>query len=228
MFKIDVFTIFPQYIEVPASLSLLGKAQDRGFVNIAAHDIRNWSSSKTKRVDDTPYGGGAGMIMSAPPIVEAVEEVSPQGPVFLLSASGKKYDQQMAEKLAALPYGYSLICGRYEGVDERVSEIVCEDELCVGDYVLFGGEAAALNIIESTVRLLPEVVGNNDSIEEESFTQDLLEFPQYTRPQVYRGKEVPEVLLSGNHKEIEKWRFEQRKIKTSENRPDMKAEFEDK
>ena len=224
MFDINVFSIFPSYIDLPASLSLLGKAQEKGFVKINTHDIRNWSDSPTNRVDDSPCGGRKRLIMSPKPIVEGVEAVKPKGPVLLLSASGQIFDQKKAQELSELPNGFSLICGRYEGVDQRVVDLVCDEEICVGDFVLFGGEAAALCVIEAVVRLLPDVVGNKSSIEEESFTQDLLEYPQYTRPQEYRGLEVPEVLLSGNHKEIDKWRKEKRKEKTLENRPDLNTQ----
>lgn len=222
-FNIDVFTLFPAYIDRPCSLALLGKAQENDLIAINTYDIRNFSHDQHKSVDDQPYGGGAGMVMTPGPIFDAVQKVKPQRPLFVLSASGKKFTQSMAYDLSN-GEGFSLICGRYEGIDQRVADELADDEICVGDFVLAGGEAAALIMIEAVTRLLPGVMGNDESHVNESFSADApgdLEAPQYSRPADFRGMKVPEVLLSGDHGAIEQWRKEQSGKKKKKNRPDL-------
>src|SRR5437588_6025620 len=191
--RVDVFTIFPAYLEGPLSSSLLGRARERGLVDVRVHDPREHTTDPHRSVDDTPFGGGAGMVMRPEPLFAAVEAVRPPRPLLLLSAAGTRFDQRMAERIAQRD-GFSLVCGRYEGVDQRVADHLCDDEISVGDYVLAGGEAAALVVIEAVARLLPEVMGNEASAGEESFTDGLVEYPQYTRPANFRGFEVPAVL----------------------------------
>ncbi len=224
-FSIDVFTLFPEYIDGPCSLALLGKAQEGGLVSVASHDIRKYTKDVHRSVDDQPYGGGPGMVMTPEPLFDAVEDVQPQRPLFVLSASGKKFTQDMAYELSRGD-GFSLICGRYEGVDQRVADHLADDEICVGDFVLAGGEAAALIMIEAVTRLVPGVMGNDTSHAQESFSSEsnasaILESPQYSRPASFRGFDVPKVLLSGDHGAIEKWRLEQSIAKTQKNRPDL-------
>lgn len=220
-FQIDVFTLFPEYIDQPCSLALLGKAQENNLVKVSSHNIRDYAKDNHKTVDDMPYGGGAGMVMMPEPIFDAVEDVKPKRPLYVLSASGKKFDQKLATELSQ-GEGFSLICGRYEGVDQRVSDHLADGEICVGDFVLAGGEVGALIMIEAVTRLLPGVMGNHESGIIESFSDpNLVEAPQYTRPAVFRDMQVPEVLLSGNHQAIEAWRTEQSKAKTEQNRPDL-------
>lgn len=226
MFEVDVFTLFPEYLDGPSSLALLGKAQNTNLVSIKSHDIRNYTNDVHKSVDDSPFGGGAGMVMAPEPIFLAVEDVKPKRPLYVLSASGKKFTQEMAYELSQ-GEGFSLICGRYEGIDQRVADHLADGEICVGDFVLAGGEAAALIMIEAVTRLVPGVMGNDNSHLYESFSKlessPKLEAPQYTRPAEFRGHAVPEVLLSGDHAKIEQWRVEQGDIKTSKNRPDLSS-----
>ncbi len=228
-FKIDVFTLFPEYIEGPSLLALLGKAQSQDLVSINAHNFRNYTEDIHKSVDDQPYGGGAGMVLSPKPIFDAVNDVNPKRPLYVLSASGKKFDQKLAKELS-MGEGFSLICGRYEGIDQRVGDELCDGEISIGDFVLAGGEVAAMVVIEAVTRLIPGVMGNDKSQIEESFSVDSsanrvqpysVEFPQYTRPADFEGHKVPEVLLSGDHRKIEVWRLEQAKIRTAKNRPDL-------
>lgn len=228
-FKIDVFTLFPQYISGPSSLALLGKAQEQDLVSICAHNFREYTSDVHKSVDDQPYGGGAGMVLSPKPIFDAVQAIKPRRPLYVLSASGKKFDQKLARELSQ-GEGFSLICGRYEGIDQRVGDELCDGEISIGDFVLAGGEVAALVVIEAVTRLIPGVMGNNESHLQESFgidynendyDSDLVEFPQYTRPAEFEGHKVPEVLMSGNHQAIKEWRNEQSRLRTIKNRPDL-------
>lgn len=223
-FFIDIFTLFPEYISGPSTLALLGKAQDNDIVKISTHDLRGYTHDVHRSVDDQPYGGGAGMVMMPEPIFDAVEKVQPKRPLYVLSASGKKFTQEMAVELSRGD-GFSLICGRYEGVDQRVTDHLADGEICVGDFVLAGGEAGALIVIEAVTRLLDGVMGNDESGVHESFsdtsTDAVLEAPQYTRPASFRGHDVPEVLLSGNHGAIEQWRRDQSVAKTKENRGDL-------
>jgi tRNA (guanine37-N1)-methyltransferase len=218
--RIDVFTIFPEYLDPPLRVSLLGRARETGLLDVRLHDPRDDTADKHRSVDDEPFGGGAGMVMTPEPLFAAVERVGPVRPLFLLSASGRRFDQACARELAAGD-GFSLICGRYEGVDQRVADHLCDDELSVGDFVLAGGEAAALVVIEAVTRLLPGVMGNADSARDESFNDLLLEYPQYTRPAVFRGWEVPEVLRSGDHGRIAAWRAEQARERTRARRPEL-------
>ena len=220
--RIDVFTIFPGYFASPLGASLLGRAVERGLLDIRLHDPREWTTDAHRTVDDAPFGGGAGMVMMPEPLFAAVEEVDPPRPLWLLSAAGERFDQDMARRMAQGP-GFSLLCGRYEGVDQRVADHLCDGELSVGDYVLAGGEAAALVVIEAVARLVPEVMGNEASGGEESFTSDLVEYPHYTRPAEFRDWAVPEVLRSGDHRRIARWRRAQSLRRTAERRPDLLA-----
>lgn len=218
--RIDVFTLFPGYFEGPLSESLLGKARERGVIDLRLHDPRDWTTDPHRVVDDAPFGGGAGMVMMPGPLFAAVEAVSPPRPLYLLSAAGRRFDQALATDLAG-GSGFSLLCGRYEGVDQRVADHLCDGELSVGDYVLPGGEAAALVVIEAVTRLVPDVMGNESSAGEESFTAGLLEYPQYTRPADFRGLPVPDVLRSGDHGRVARWRRAQALRRTRERRPDL-------
>ena len=220
MLRIDVFTIFPAYFEGPLSSSLLGRARHRGILEVGVHDPRDWTTDRHRTVDDTPFGGGAGMVMMPEPLFRAVEAVDPPRPLLLLSAGGRRFDQALARELSA-GGGFSLLCGRYEGVDQRVADHLCDGEVSVGDYVLAGGEAAALVIIEAVTRLVPEVMGNDASAAEESFSEGLLEYPQYTRPADFRGWQVPLVLRSGDHGRIARWRRAQSLRRTAAHRPDL-------
>jgi tRNA (guanine37-N1)-methyltransferase len=218
--RIDVFTIFPEYLEGPLAASLLGKARERSLLDVRSHDLRDWTDDRHRTTDDTPFGGGAGMVMTPGPIFAAVEAVEPPRPLYLLSASGRRFGQHVAEELAA-GSGFSLVCGRYEGVDQRVADHLCDGELSVGEYVLAGGEAAALVVVETVARLVPGVMGNAASGEQESFADGLLEYPQYTRPAEFRGWAVPEVLRSGDHARIARWRRREALRRTLERRPDL-------
>lgn len=221
--RVDIFTIFPGYFEGPLSVSLLGRARERGVVEVHLHDPRDWAGDAHRTVDDAPFGGGAGMVLMPGPLFAAVEAVAPVRPLYLLSPSGRRFDHSLAVELSAAP-GFSLVCGRYEGVDQRVADHLCDGELSVGDFVLAGGEAAAVVVIESVARLVPEVMGNETSAGEESFTSGLLEYPQYTRPADFRGLGVPEVLRSGDHGLVARWRRAQAIRRTLERRPDLLSE----
>ncbi len=217
----DVVTIFPEIYESPLRVSLLGKAIAGGLVEVATHDLRAWGQGPHRKVDDTPFGGGAGMVMTPGPLVAAVEAVRrPAGRVVLLSAAGRRFDQRLAAELAAESQ-VVLICGRYEGMDDRVASLVAAEAVSIGDFVLAGGDMAALVVIEAVARLVPGVLGNLESLAEESFTGGLLEYPQYTRPAEIGGLKVPEVLLSGDHGRIARWRREQSLRRTFEQRPDL-------
>jgi tRNA (guanine37-N1)-methyltransferase len=218
--RIDVFTIFPEYLDGPLRSSLLGRARERGLLDVRVHDPRDHATDAHRSVDDTPFGGGAGMVMAPEPLFAAVEAADPPRPVVLLSAAGRRFDQKMARRFAT-GAGFSLVCGRYEGVDQRVADHLCDDEISVGDYVLSGGEAAALVVIEAVGRLVPGVMGSEESSADESFSDGLLEYPQYTRPADFRGWSVPEVLRSGDHARIARWRRAQALRRTLERRPDL-------
>lgn len=218
--RIDVFSIFPEYLAGPLGSSLLGRAIEAGRVDVRVHDIRDWTVDRRRTVDDAPFGGGVGMVMTPGPLFAAVEEIGPPRPLYLLSACGRRFDQAMAVGLSR-EQGFSLICGRYEGVDERVAEHLCDAEVSIGDFVLAGGEAAALVMIEAVARLVPGVMGNEASGEVESFEGNLLEHPQYTRPAEFRGWSVPEVLRTGDHARIERWRRAQSLRRTLARRPDL-------
>ncbi len=218
--KVDVFSIFPEMIAGYTKQSILGRSIENGLLEISVHDLRLATSDKHRTIDDPPFGGGAGMILMPEPVFKAVEEVDPQRPLILLGPSGRKFDQGLADELANLG-GFSLLCGRYEGVDERIRTNLCDDEISIGDFVLAGGELAALTIIETVARLKPGVLGNESSAEEESFSEGLLEYPQFTRPSSFRGLKVPEILLSGDHAKIERWRKAASIAKTLSLRPDL-------
>ncbi|MFZ4584874.1 MAG: tRNA (guanosine(37)-N1)-methyltransferase TrmD [Acidimicrobiia bacterium] len=218
--RIDVFSLFPEYLQAPLDAALLGKARTTGLLDIRVHNPREHTSDVHHTVDDAPFGGGAGMVMMAEPLFASVEAAQPQRPLFLLSAAGRRFDQRVAEELAAGP-GFSLICGRYEGVDQRVADNCCDGELSVGDFVLAGGEAAALIVIEAVTRLVPGVMGNAASGTDESYAAGLLEYPQYTRPAEFRGWSVPEVLRSGDHAKVARWRRAQALARTVRERPDL-------
>ena len=218
--RIDVFTIFPGIIDSVVEHSLIGRARTNGVLDVRTHDIREHTTDAHHKVDDAPFGGGAGMVMMAEPIFAAVEAAQPPRPLLLLSPGGRRFDQAMAAELAGTD-GFSLLCGRYEGVDDRVRRHLCDGELSLGDFVLNGGEVAACAVIEAVGRLVPGVMGNAVSAVEESFTSGLLEYPQYTRPAEFRGWEVPEVLRSGDHGRVEKWRRAQALARTIAVRPDI-------
>ena len=205
--KIAVFTLFPDAVASYCSTSILGRAQQSGALAFEVHDLRDGARDARRTVDDSPFGGGAGMVLLPEPLFRAVEQVADlPRPLLLLAPGGRRFDQSVAEELAALPGGFSLLCGRYEGVDQRVSDHLVDGELSVGDFVLAGGELGALVVIEAVARLLPGVLGNDGSAADESFTSGLLEYPQYTRPAGFRGWEVPPVLRSGDHGEVARWR----------------------
>src|SRR4051794_38852550 len=231
--RIDVFTIFPEFLETPLSLSIVGRARAAGIVDVQLHDPRQHTGDRHRSVDDSPFGGGPGMVMMPGPLFAAVEAAAPPRPLLLLSASGRRFDQQYAADLAAGP-GFSLLCGRYEGVDQRVADHLCDGELSVGDFVLAGGEAAAVIVVDAVARLVPGVMGNDESGGEESFSgtwdgaspgttgaTPLLEYPQYTRPLEFRGHGVPEILRSGDHAKVARWRRAQSLRRTLERRPDL-------
>lgn len=220
--RIDVFSIFPEMVSGFASQALLGKAQDRALLDLRVHDLREQTTDVHRTVDDAPYGGGPGMVLMAEPVFAAVEAVDPPRPLLLLGPSGRTLDQAMARDLAASG-GFSLLCGRYEGVDARVADHLCDGELSVGDYVLGGGEVAAMVVLEAVGRLVPGVMGNAGSAHDESFGEGLLEYPHYTRPASFRGWSVPEVLRSGDHGRIARWRRAQALTRTAARRPDLLA-----
>lgn len=219
--RFDVVTIFPEAYESPLRVSLLGKAIESGLVEVGIHDLRAWGLGPHRKVDDTPFGGGAGMVMTPGPLTAAAQAVRrPAGRVLLLSAAGRRFDQALAAELAAESQ-VVLICGRYEGMDDRVAGLVGAEAVSIGDFVLAGGDAAALVVIEAVARLVPGVLGNLDSLAEESYAGGLLEYPQYTRPAEIGGVAVPEVLLSGDHGRIARWRREESLRRTFAQRPDL-------
>ena len=218
---VDIVTIFPGFFESPLATGLLGRAGERGLVEVRLHDLRRWASDRHRSVDDAPFGGGAGMVMLPGPWFEALDELEAEGParVVLLAPDGRRLDHAVAERLAGEPR-LVLCCGRYEGIDERVRTRVHE-VLSIGDFVLAGGETAALVVLDAVARLVPGVMGNAASGADESFAAGLLEYPQYTRPATYRGLEVPAVLRSGDHGAIERWRRAQALDRTRQLRPDL-------
>jgi len=220
--RVDIFTIFPDMVEHFADQSLLGKARRGGTLDVRVHDLRSCATDPHRSVDDSPFGGGAGMVLMPEPIFAAVEAVAPPRPLYYLSPAGRRLDQAMARELAGLD-GFSLLCGRYEGVDERVREHLCDGELSVGDVVLSGGEVAAMVVLEAVGRLVPGVMGNMASAEDESFADGLLEYPHYTRPAELRGWAVPDVLRSGDHGRVARWRRAQALHRTLRHRPDLIA-----
>jgi tRNA (guanine37-N1)-methyltransferase len=226
--RIDIFTLFPQMFAGPLDSSILKRAAEQGLVNFNIHNIRDYAHDKHKTVDDYSYGGGAGMVMKPEPVFEAVETVKSQASgmedkrlsIILLTPQGRLFSQPIARELATYDW-LMFICGHYEGVDERIREHLATDEISIGDYVLTGGELPAMVVTDAVVRLLPGVLGSGESLISESHTGGLLEYPQYTRPETFRGWTVPEVLLSGNHAEIARWRHEQSLKRTAERRPDL-------
>ena len=218
--RVDVFTIFPGMVEAYAGESILGRAGVAGHLDVRAHDLRLATEDAHRTIDDSPFGGGAGMVMMPEPVFAAVEAVDPPRPLILLGPGGRRFDQSVAAELAALD-GFSLLCGRYEGVDERIRTGLCDDEVSLGDFVLAGGELAALAIMEAVARLRPGVLGNEASPDDESFADGLLEYPHYTRPADFRGMEVPEVLRSGDHGRVARWRRAGALVRTLALRPDL-------
>lgn len=218
--RIDVLTIFPEYFSGILQASLIGKGIAAGKIDIRLHQLRDWASDKHRTVDDTPYGGGHGMVMKIEPLVAAIEEISSDATLkLLLAARGERFTQQKASQFAK-SNRILLICGRYEGVDERLDSYI-DGQIGIGDYVLNGGEAGAAVIIDAVTRLIPGVIGNPESLQTESFNEAMLEHPQYTRPEVFRDEKVPEVLLSGNHAVIEEWRKQTAETDTRARRPDL-------
>lgn len=215
-----MFTVLPQILEPALGGGLLGRARERGVVKVVVHDLRDHTTDRHRSVDDSPFGGGAGMVLSPGPVFRAVEAVDPPRPLLLLDPGGRRFEQAMALELASGP-GFSLLCGRYEGVDERVRGHLVDGELSIGDYVLAGGEAAAFVVVEAVTRLVPGVMGNDASAGEESFVDGLLEHPHYTRPAEFRGWGVPEVLRTGDHRRVARWRRAQSLARTLLRRPDL-------
>ena len=221
--RFDVFSLFPQVIQPYIDSSMLQRARENQLIEVNLHNIRDWTTDKHHVTDDMPYGGGGGMVMKAPPIFEAVESVlgaPPACPLILMTPQGRPFSTAIAKELAALPH-IAILCGRYEGIDERVREHLVTDQISVGDYVLTGGELPAMIIIDAVSRFLPGVLGDPTGAEDDSFSNGLLEYPHYTRPEVFREWGVPPVLLSGNHVEIARWRREQSILRTMKNRPDL-------
>lgn len=222
--KIDIVTIFPRMVEAGLAEGVVGRARARGVLDVVVHDLRDHTSDRHRTVDDVPFGGGPGMVLKPEPIFHAVEAIRRArgrlGAVVLTSPAGRRLSQGEAARLAACDQ-LVVICGRYEGVDERVREHLATDEISIGDYVLTGGELPALVIVDAVARLVPGVVGDEQSVEAESFARGLLDCPQYTRPAEFRGLRVPDVLLSGHHERIRRWRREQALRRTLERRPDL-------
>ena len=229
--KIDIVTLFPEICRAPLSESIMKRAQKNGIVDLYIHNLRDWTTDKHHVADDAPFGGGQGMVMKPEPIFAAVEDLRNQtskikhqtSKVVLMSPAGRRFDQQMAAQLSGESH-LIIICGHYEGVDHRVIEHLVDLEISIGDYVLTNGAIAAVVLVDAVVRLLPGVLGHEQSAVDDSFSRGLLEAPQYTRPAEFRGWKVPDVLLSGNHAEIERWRREQAIKRTRENRPDLLRE----
>ena len=218
-----VLTLFPEMIQQTLSHSIMGRAQKEGHISVEAINIRDYTLNKQKHVDDYPYGGGAGMVMQAQPIYGAYQSIAEKAQgarVVYMTPQGRPFTQRIAEELSQ-EENLVFLCGHYEGIDERIIEEIVTDEISLGDFVLTGGELAAITIIDAVSRLVPGVLGKEDSFADESFSDGLLEYPQYTRPPVFHGKEVPEILLSGHHANIAKWRREQSLIRTVKKRPDL-------
>ncbi|MGA2295452.1 MAG: tRNA (guanosine(37)-N1)-methyltransferase TrmD [Acidimicrobiales bacterium] len=220
-YRVDVLTLFPESITQYATTSVLGRAQAKGVWELHVHDIRDATDDPHRSVDDAPFGGGAGMVLRAEPIMRTIEMVPDLArPLFALTPSGRPFTQGFAQALSRLD-GFSLLCGRYEGIDQRVLDLAVDEEVSLGDFVLAGGELAALCLIEAVVRLRPDALGNDDSTMEESFADGLLEYPHYTQPADFRGHAVPEILRSGDHERIRRWRRAQSLRRTIERRPDL-------
>ena len=220
--RIEVLTIFPELLSPWLDASLIGKARRGGLLDLRVHDLRSGAGDARRSLDDAPFGGGAGMVLAPEPVFQAVEAASPPRPLLLLSPAGRRFDQRWAASLAA-GGALGLLCGRYEGVDQRIVDHLVDEELSIGDFVLAGGEVAALAVVEAVCRLVPGVMGNDESALEESFADGLLEYPHYTRPASFRGWEIPEVLRSGDHARVERWRRAQALARTARRRPDLVA-----
>jgi tRNA (guanine37-N1)-methyltransferase len=222
--RVDILTIFPEMFASPLGHSILKRAQEAGLLEVRLIDTRAFTGDVHRTVDDAPYGGGAGMVMKPEPIFRAVESLAEEGPgpdrIVLLTPQGEPFSQERARELASEDH-LVMICGRYEGVDERVREHLVTDEISIGDYVLTGGELAALVVLDAVARLVPGVLGHKESAEEDSFSESLLEYPHYTRPAVFRGWPVPDVLLSGHHEQVREWRRRQSLLRTMARRPDL-------
>ena len=219
--KIDVLTLFPALFAGPLEVSIVQRARTAGLLDLRVHDLRDWTHDRHKTVDDRPFGGGPGMVLKPEPLFEAIEALASESTrVILTSPAGRPFRQSVAGELARYEH-LLLICGSYEGVDERVIEALVDDELSIGDYVLTNGGLAAMVVIDAVTRLLPGALGDDESATDESFSHGLLEYPHYTRPAEFRGLKVPEILLSGHHAEIEKWRAEQARLRTAARRPDL-------
>jgi len=219
----DIFSLFPGVIQPYLDSSILQRAREKQLIQVNLHNIRDWTADRHHVTDDTPYGGGGGMVMKAPPIFDAVEAVlgNPlKCPLILMSPQGRPFTTAIARELAALPH-IGILCGRYEGIDERVREHLVTDQISVGDYVLTGGELPAMIIVDAVSRFLPGVLGDPDGADDDSFSNGLLEYPHYTKPPEYRGWRVPDELLSGNHALIARWRYDQALLRTKKNRPDL-------
>jgi tRNA (guanine37-N1)-methyltransferase len=221
--RIDVIAVFPELLRAPLATALLGRAVEAGIIEVRVHDLRAFATDRHRSVDDEAFGGGPGMVLKPEPVFAAVESLEPgPGRVLAMSPAGSRLDQALVRRLAAEPH-LTLLCGRYEGFDERIVEGLPAEEVSIGDYVLSGGELPALVLIEAVSRLIPGVIGREDSHAHDSFSEaGLLDHPQYTRPAEFRGMRVPEVLLSGNHAEIERWRRDAARAKTLRNRPDLR------
>jgi tRNA (guanine37-N1)-methyltransferase len=220
----DVVTIFPQLFETFRCTGVLGRAVERATVSIEVHDLRDWADNRWRQVDDEPYGGGAGMVLQVPPVVAAVRDLEARAGgrtrTVMLTPRGRRFDQLVADEFAEEPHTI-VLCGRYEGFDERILEILRPDEISIGDFILGGGEVAAMALIEAVTRLVPGVVGDPESVAEDSFANGLLDHPCYTRPLEFEGREVPEVLRSGNHEAVRRWRLERAVEATVTRRPDL-------
>ena len=222
--KFDIVTIFPRMIEAGLAEGVISRGRERGLLDIAVHDLRDFTTDRHRSVDDVPYGGGPGMVMKPEPLVKAVERIretrGQPDAVVITSPQGRPFTQGEAERLSRLPH-VAVLCGRYEGMDERVRSLVATEELSIGDYVLSGGELPALVIVDAVSRLVPGVVGDEQSVEEDSFARGLLDYPHYTRPAEFGGEKVPDVLLSGHHAEVRRWRKKAALLRTLERRPEL-------
>ena len=219
--KIDILTLFPPMMSGPLDVSIVQRARDAGLLDLRVHDLRDYTHDRHRTVDDKPFGGGAGMVLKPEPLFEAVEALADETThVILMGPAGRTFDQAAARRLSEKPH-LLLICGSYEGVDERVREGLADEECSIGDFVLTNGGLPAMMVVDAVTRLLPGALGHEESALNESFSHGLLEYPQYTRPAEFRGMKVPDILLSGNHAEIERWRAEQSKRRTAERRPDL-------
>ena len=229
--RVDIVTLFPEICGVPLSQSMMKRAQENGALHLHIHNLRDWTSDKHHLVDDAPFGGGQGMVMKPEPIFTAVEDLKKprssigddESRVILMSPAGRRFNQEIAKQLSGESH-LIIVCGHYEGIDHRVVEHLIDDEISIGDYVLTNGAIAAVILVDAVVRLLPGVLGHEQSALDDSFSEALLEAPHYTRPAEFRGWKIPEVLLSGDHAAIAKWRAEQAKKRTRENRPDLLGE----